>query len=878
MNPDTTKNKAAGTGYRYPGSRPFYDTDIDRKLFFGREIEKESLLHKVLADDLVVLYAKSGLGKSSLMDAGLNQALRERKFVPLKIRFNNPGLDPVKQFYEEIENCVEHNGLDYEPGEKESLWQYFKTAAFWSSEDTLLKPVLVLDQFEEFFTLHSREARQPFTRQLADLAGNNIPRELQESIKPGEPLPYSEEPSDVKVIISIREDFLGHLEEMSRRIPGILQNRFRLLPLSREQAEQAIIEPSLVQDEAIDTASFSYSRDTVNMMLDFLCKRKEKDGIKITDEVESFQLQLLCKHIEDKVKERVGKKQGNIVVKKDDLGGEQGMYRILQRFYDHQLNRLGHARKKRRIRKLCEKGLISVADRRLSLEEDEIKRRYRVPGNLLAELVNYRLLRSESRVGSIYYELSHDTLVAPIRESQKKRKSKRNTVAGIFLIVVLIVLGYLINPPDRSNSVGKKNSISQGIGGSKSNGQIVPTNARDYNNLGEALLYQGKYKEAIEKYEKAVEIDPENARSHNDWGYALLKQKKYKEAIKKLKKAIKIDPYYAHPYINWGDVLYYQEKYNEAIEKYKIAIEIDPMIAVAYNNMGYVLCEMGKYNEAIENCKKAIEIDPKDALTYNNWGYALREQKKYNEAIEKYKKAIKIDPNYSNAYNEWGYALGEQKKYNEAIEIYKIAIEIDPKLAQAYGNMGYVLRKLGKYNEAIEIYKEAIKIDPNYSNAYNGWGHALRKQKKYNEAIKKFKKAIQVDPEEIGFKINLTVANLFSERFNTASTRADDLLKENNLTTEDILIARFLSISSLLFQGKQTEAEIKLKEFIYDYRSHKKDNKRKWLYEDIKDFINNDKKLPQGQPQLLLQLIDSLESPKSGRDKKIKELENLIEK
>jgi hypothetical protein len=48
--------------YRYPGSRPFEDTDIDRKVFFSREREKDELLQKIIARNLVVLHAESGLG------------------------------------------------------------------------------------------------------------------------------------------------------------------------------------------------------------------------------------------------------------------------------------------------------------------------------------------------------------------------------------------------------------------------------------------------------------------------------------------------------------------------------------------------------------------------------------------------------------------------------------------------------------------------------------------------------------------------------------------------------------------------------------------------------------------------------------------------
>ena len=75
---------------RYPGSRPFADNDLDRLLFKGREHEKKALLHLILAEDLVLLYAKSGMGKTSLLNAGILEQLRDEEYFPVVLRLNDP--------------------------------------------------------------------------------------------------------------------------------------------------------------------------------------------------------------------------------------------------------------------------------------------------------------------------------------------------------------------------------------------------------------------------------------------------------------------------------------------------------------------------------------------------------------------------------------------------------------------------------------------------------------------------------------------------------------------------------------------------------------------------------------------------------------------
>ncbi|HLP58568.1 MAG TPA: hypothetical protein VK186_07060, partial [Candidatus Deferrimicrobium sp.] len=436
---------SAEGSYRYPGSGPFNDTEADRCLFFGRYKDTQLLLNKTLNWGLVVLYAKSGLGKTSLINACLCQELRDRGYVPVIVRMNNPDAEPMENFLQGIKDFAAKKHLDYEHGEEGSLWQFFRTTYFWESVDNRLTPVLILDQFEEFFISYSREKRKTFIQNLADLVNNTVPEKLQASIPPGQKLPYNLDTPGIKIIISIREDFLGQLEEMSRYIPSILSDRFRLMPLTREQAREAIIKPAQVRHEAIHAAPFNFTEEAVDIMLDFLCKQKEKYEFSKTDEVEPFQLQILCRYMEDKSREKFKKKEGDdgVVIGKEDLGGQKDMQKILQQFYEDQLLELNSYAKKKRARRLFEKGLISVYDRRLSLEEGEIKRKYKVSEGLLKELADIRLLRSEPRVGSLYYELSHDTLVAPIRESQKKRKSV-NTIINWIIILFVVVLGAVL--------------------------------------------------------------------------------------------------------------------------------------------------------------------------------------------------------------------------------------------------------------------------------------------------------------------------------------------------------------------------------------------------------------------------------------------------
>ena len=87
---------------RYPGGRPFADDPLDQRLFFGRTPEAEELFHRIAAAPLLVLYGKSGLGKTSLLQAGVFPRLRGRDLLPVPVRLNRPEVAPLDAVRQEI--------------------------------------------------------------------------------------------------------------------------------------------------------------------------------------------------------------------------------------------------------------------------------------------------------------------------------------------------------------------------------------------------------------------------------------------------------------------------------------------------------------------------------------------------------------------------------------------------------------------------------------------------------------------------------------------------------------------------------------------------------------------------------------------------------
>ena len=157
-----------------------------------------------------------------------------------------------------------------------------------------------------------------------------------------------------------------------------------------------------------------------------------------------------------------------------------------------------------------------------------------------------------------------------------------------------------------------------------------------------ALYNLGKYKEVIDCYDKALEINPKYANAWDNKGSALHELGKYNEAIECYDNAIRLGTTKKEfTWYNKGvSSLYVQLSIKKSIEYCDKALEINPKYANAWINKGAVLYNLGKYEKAIECYDKALELDPNDAYALNNKRIALNKlgigtkQKEYDNKVD----------------------------------------------------------------------------------------------------------------------------------------------------------------------------------------------------------------------------------------------------
>ncbi len=407
----------------WPGLATYDETAKD--FFFGREEETEELLRLIRLSPLTVLYGKSGLGKSSLLQAGLFPKLRQEYFLPVYIRLNiataetMPVIDQAAQWFRE---ALKTSGAEYPDFEQnENLWCYLhrRDLEIWSQDNHLLTPIFVFDQFEEVFAgVHPDLPRpQVLCSDLANLIENKIPPLFTVDNADKRLIDKLDLLSQrYRVVLSFREDFLPAIKNWERDVPSLLKNWCQLKPMSRDRAIDAVS-----QSGAAIIAPGATS-EIVDFVGNLDSNRLEGDTT-----IEPVLLSLCCYQLNVR---RQSSKAPTIDVELLRKVGQE----ILEGYYANALASLPAS-----VAKFIETKLIQGDRYRSSYPEKLAIEEGLITAKQLAELTDkHRLLRVDQQLGAPRIELIHDRLVSVVRKARDLRRFKTE-VKRVWMFAIAIV-------------------------------------------------------------------------------------------------------------------------------------------------------------------------------------------------------------------------------------------------------------------------------------------------------------------------------------------------------------------------------------------------------------------------------------------------------
>lgn len=405
---------------------------------YGRDADIQALSQNVLAVKEMLLFGRSGIGKTSIVNAGLIPYARLHNFVPIPIRLNHDNHAKTSYLNQIREAIVSHGiviqALSSANSESEVIWEFFHRNEFYQPNKGRAKLLLIFDQFEEIFTLQSNaKERRKFFVEMADFFNDIMPHKIYEAQHESSQnfdtgtcrettiyeiendglshleidfnLPYNRndftQKNEIHVLFTIREDFLSDFEYYTATIPLLRQHRYGLRPLNEEQAAEIILrpKPGLIE------------KSVAKLIIEKITQRSDFDLDGLPEiEVDAAVLSLyMCRLYQripthDRISAEDVQQLSSNIFKDYYLESIQGISTSTVTF--------------------LEKTLLTKNGRRNNVSRSELFENDVTRTELHALVNEKKILREFAYGGDIRIEYVHDILCTVIHEIQKERDEK----------------------------------------------------------------------------------------------------------------------------------------------------------------------------------------------------------------------------------------------------------------------------------------------------------------------------------------------------------------------------------------------------------------------------------------------------------------------
>ncbi|HEX8111232.1 MAG TPA: hypothetical protein VF516_26065 [Kofleriaceae bacterium] len=451
----------------WPGPDSFRTQDA--AFFRGRDSEIKQLLQLVRRERSVVLYGASGLGKTSLINAGLiprllrtqgkNQLLvaatdlnvsltaelknnnasdneiailakspfdlvtnapgdklapgaDEYFAVPIRISYGTGAPSVSEQLQTEILSSRVGPGMPQELPHR-TAWELLHLR---DQPIEGAQPLLIFDQFEELFTIGAGTPQATeLIEELKALIEGVPPASVRERLErhPEDARSLSFQRRGHRVLISIREDFLYGLESLRAQLPSIIHNRYRIGPLGGAMALEVVLQRPVAAQAAPGAEAAAaplVEPDVAELIVRTVAAATDDRPLEAL-EVEPALLSILCSELARR------RSPGTPITRELVTGSRAD---IISSFYERALHGAPDA-----VRAYLEDQLVTAMGFRTSAVVDEA---LAIPGftsELLSDLVNKRLLRVIERTKGRWIELTHDILTEIAAHSRALRRERQ---------------------------------------------------------------------------------------------------------------------------------------------------------------------------------------------------------------------------------------------------------------------------------------------------------------------------------------------------------------------------------------------------------------------------------------------------------------------
>jgi len=337
----------------------------DKDIFFGRDNEIEEIYRKFYKDKILLVYGKSGTGKSSVINCGLMSRIPKQDIYTINVRC---GKAAYQNFITELKKHSQEDTDDSAQLVEDIFFKCFKPVA------------IIFDQFEESFILSDKKERHKLVQELNKLLESEL---------------------NINLVFIIREEYYANLTEFEENIPEIESNRIRIEKMDKATVTDAIEKPCKICNVGIEEGL------------------SEKVVEQLTKQSATLELTWLQVIMDKLYKMAIEKDEANPVIKHEYLKKLGRIGNVLSEFLDEQLQLMPNGEHGEAVLKT----MISVDGTKKQVDLDDISQTLQTTGHtldksavkdILRHFVNVRIITDKDEQG--YYELRHDGIAARIFE------------------------------------------------------------------------------------------------------------------------------------------------------------------------------------------------------------------------------------------------------------------------------------------------------------------------------------------------------------------------------------------------------------------------------------------------------------------------------
>ncbi|QOZ73123.1 Tetratricopeptide (TPR) repeat [Bradyrhizobium arachidis] len=220
--------------------------------------------------------------------------------------------------------------------------------------------------------------------------------------------------------------------------------------------------------------------------------------------------------------------------------------------------------------------------------------------------------------------------------------------------------------------------------------------------MGLLFLHDKHYNDALEWIVRAIRRAPKPEYLAS-FGTALQQHGRFEEALNVLDKAIQLRPDDAGLWRQRGDILSQLSRLDQALASFEHALKLDPQHHDTLRKSGILLHNLGRNEEAIAHLDLSDRLFPNHAPTVHARAWILYSLKRFEESATEGKRAHQLAPDKADTCNNLGLSLRRLGRDEEALAWFEKAIAIEPRLLAAFNNKLTTLFQLHRFDEVFAL-------------------------------------------------------------------------------------------------------------------------------------------------------------------------------